>query len=245
MAKGYARSRPAVHPRILALVSEELGLRQPFECALDVGCGSGVSLKALDGLARRCVGLEPAESMLRWAREIAPTANLVRGRAENLPFRDSTFDLITAAGSLNYADLPSFFAEAARVLLPHGLLVVYDFSAGRSFRDSERLDEWFSEFRSRYPAPANEARELNPGILAQIRSGFQMRSHRLFEIGIPLEAGFYLNYMMTETNVAAALRGGASDSDIRQWCAETLSPVWGGLQREVVFRGYFACLSTD
>jgi ubiquinone/menaquinone biosynthesis C-methylase UbiE len=44
----------------------------------------------------------------------------VTGSAEGLPFAVRSFDLVAAAGSLNYADLPSALAEVARVLTREG-----------------------------------------------------------------------------------------------------------------------------
>ena len=67
MAAGYATSRPPVHPRVIEQAFDNWGAPNPFERALDVGCGAGVSTRALDGFANSCVGLEPAEAMLRWA----------------------------------------------------------------------------------------------------------------------------------------------------------------------------------
>ena len=165
------------------------------------------------------------------------------GRAEAIPLGDRSVDLITAAGSLNYVDLQQFFPEAARVLRPGGVLVAYDFSPGRSFRDSTGLDEWFARFNNRYPPPANEARDLNAEILAEIHPRFKVDTGERFEIGITLTPGFYLDYVMTETNVAAAVRSGVARQEIRSWCAETLASVWSGTEREVLFRGYFACMT--
>ncbi len=243
MAAGYATSRPPVHPRVIEQVYRELGRTAPFQRALDVGCGAGVSTRALTGFAQRCIGLEPAEAMLKWAAPLAPSADFAVGTAEALPLRDRTVDLISAAGSLNYANLDLFFPEAARVLMPHGVLLVYDFSPGRRFCDAPGLDEWFAGFYNRFPPPAQEARNLSPEILAQRKCGFRVIRHRQFEIGIPLAPESYLNYVMTETNVAAAVREGAPLSEIRSWCAQTLAPIWQDSEREVLFRGYFACMT--
>jgi SAM-dependent methyltransferase len=245
MAAGYATARPAVHPRVMDRVYRHLKRSEPFPVALDLGCGSGVSTKALIGFARRCIGLEPAEAMLKWASTLVPTADFVVGAAEAIPLRDRSVDLITAAGSLNYANLDLFFPEAARVLTPQGVLVVYDFSPGRTFRDAAGLDEWFSSFYNRYPPPAHEGQTLNPGILANATSRFRMRSHQDFEIGLSLTLESYVNYVMTETNVAAAVRGGAPHAEIKAWCAETLAPLWNLPEHEVLFRGYFACMNVD
>ena len=245
MAAGYATSRPPVHQRVIEQAFQQSGRSGAFQCALDIGCGAGVSTKALTDFAGSCIGLEPSEAMLQWAPMIAPSAAFVVGTAEALPLRSRAVDLIAAAGSLNYADLDLFFPEAARVLTPHGILLVYDFSAGRSFRNAVSLDEWFSSFHQRYPPPANEARELNPAILSELSCGFHVDAHRQFEIGITLAPEFYLDYVMTETNVAAAVRSGVLQSEIKSWCAETLAPVWNGVEREVLFRGYFACMSAN
>jgi ubiquinone/menaquinone biosynthesis C-methylase UbiE len=242
MAAGYATSRPPVHPRVIEQAYRQLGRSQPFERALDVGCGAGVSTRALGGFAKSCIGLEPAEAMLKWVATIAPSADFVVGAAEAIPLYDRSVDLITAAGSLNYANLDLFFPEAARVLAPHGVLLVYDFSPGRSLRTSTKLDEWFSSFHGRYPPPANEARELSPEILSGMNSGFRLHQQQQFEIGVTLTPAFYLNYVMTETNVASAVRRGVPHAEIKSWCAETLAPVWMGSEREVLFRGYFVCM---
>ena len=202
MAAGYATSRPPVHPRVLEQAYRQLGRSQPFERALDVGCGAGVSTKALAGFAKSCIGLEPAEAMLKWGSTIAPSADFVVGTAEAIPLCDRSVDLITAAGSLNYANLDLFFPEAARVLAPQGVLLVYDFSPGKSLKSSTKLDEWFSSFHGRYPPPAYEARELSAKILAEMNSGFRVHCQEQFEIGVRLTPEFHPNYVMTETNVA-------------------------------------------
>lgn len=243
MATGYATSRPPVHPRVMEQVYRHLERNAPFQVALDVGCGAGVSTRALEGFARRCIGLEPVEAMLQWASTTAPFAAFVAGAAEAIPLRDRSVDLITAAGSLNYANLDLFFPEAGRVLTADGVLVVYDFSPGKTFRDTNGLDDWFSKFHYRYPPPLHEGRDLNPEVLGEMSSGFRLRSHEAFEIGIRLTLASYVNYVMTETNVAAAVRLGVAHAEIKLWCTETLAPLWNTPEREVLFRGYFACLS--
>ena len=108
--------------------------------------------------------------------------------------------------------------------------------------DTTSLDDWFTSFHRRYPPPAHEARDISPAILSELNSGFRLHAQQHFEIGITLTPEFYLDYVMTETNVASAVRSGVPYAQIRSWCAETLAPVWMGSEREVLFRGYFACM---
>ena len=53
---------------------------------LEVGCGTGRWLAEAGATGARAVGLDPSAAMLARAREQAPAAALVRGRAESLPF---------------------------------------------------------------------------------------------------------------------------------------------------------------
>jgi SAM-dependent methyltransferase len=180
--------------------------------------------------------------MLRRAAIVAPGCSFAVAQAEAIPIRDGSIDLITGAGSLNYVHLDRFFPEARRVLGKDGALLVYDFSAASSFQNGRELDEWFSEFVRRYPWPPNEARELNPEILGAFDSGFEVRGKR-FEIGLRMTSAFYVSYMMTETNVAFAVRRGTSPEEVETWLRESLAPVWSGIDREVLFRGYFVWLT--
>ncbi len=243
MAEGYAAFRPVLHPLILEMVKGHLHWPGKVARALDVGCGAGLSTAALKGIANYTIGIEPVEPMLRGIATRVPGADFIVARAEAIPIRAQCIDVITAAGSLNYTNLNLFFEEAARILVTGGVIVVYDFSPGRSFRNSDALEHWFSSFIARYPWPPNEAVDLDPERLSRIDRRFQLQSHDYFEIGMTLTPAFYLEYMMTETNVGFALRNGASEAEIRSWCSSTLDPIWGGHPRDVLFRGYYACLS--
>lgn len=244
MAAGYASARPPLHAQILHRIIDALGCPGSLNCVLDIGCGAGLSTAPLQKISRLCLGIEPAELMLNQGAAVAPNASFLAGTAEVLPLRDDSVDLITAAGSLNYVDLNRFFPEAKRVLRPAGVLAVYDFSMGRSFHSSDRLDLWYSTFMHRYPQPANDIRqELSPEILASYDSGFQVTQSEHFTIGLVFTQDLYESYAMTETNVAYAIRIGVPEEEIRAWCAESLRPVFQGAKEEVLFRGYFACMT--
>lgn len=242
MAAGYASARPPVHPRVMEMAQPAFAQMGPIARALDVGCGAGLSTRALTPYAGQVFGLEPAAGMLQWRSSIAPAAHFVAGAAETLPFAAAQFDLIAAAGSLNFVALERFLPEALRVLRPGGQLLVYDYSHGRRFRADGSLDAWFTEFLNRYPAPPSQARPLNPAILREIDPRWALGDHHEFEVGISLARDFYIEYLLTSTNVAAAVRRGARPEEIRDWCQQTLAPFWRDGEREVLFRGYWAFL---
>jgi SAM-dependent methyltransferase len=191
MAAGYAAARPPVHPRVLAeyFAQRESGR---VEMAVDLGCGAGLSTRALVPYASRVLGLEPAVLMLRLARGFVPGAVFAAAAGEALPLRPGSVDLVTAAGSLNYVrDLDRCFDEMRRVLRPDGSVLVYDFGAGRRFNSRDELNGWFETFVTRYPYPASEARPLDPDILAALAHGFDIRSQSPFVIGLAMARPAY------------------------------------------------------
>lgn len=111
-------------------------------------------ITALAPLARQVTGLDPIPAMLAHRRAVAPHARFVIGQAERLPFAAGTFDLITAAGSLNYADLSSALTEIARVLTWDGTFLLYDFSVDQRSASGDEQAGWFRVVRATVPMAA-------------------------------------------------------------------------------------------
>ncbi len=238
MAAAYAFSRPPVHRHVALRVASYLGRACPVDAALDIGCGAGASTAALAPVARRRVGIEPYASMLTHARTVAPEAGWCVGRAEALPFVHGAFDLVTAAGALNYVDLESSLSEVARVMSSRGLFVPYDFSAGRRLRDDDRLSDWHREFRRRFPASPGYSLDLRT--LEYGRHGLDLACYEEVEIEIAMSLGTYVDYILGESGVERALSAGRSEPEIRRYCEESLRSVLSDSVREVVFDAQIA-----
>ena len=89
---------------------------------LEVGCGTGLILQRLAGLASRAVGVDLSPGMLRKARERG--LEVVEGRAESLPFPDASFDGAVSFKVLAHVpDVRAALAEMARVVRPGGRVV--------------------------------------------------------------------------------------------------------------------------
>ena len=117
---------------------------------LEVGCGTGHWLAALEAAADRqlLAGVDPSAPMLDRARRAAPRAYLVRARAEDLPWRDATFDRIFCVNALHhFADRQRFFAEARRLLKPGGGLLTIG-KDPHTDRDEWWVYEYFEETRA-------------------------------------------------------------------------------------------------
>ncbi|WP_142860543.1 class I SAM-dependent methyltransferase [Salinigranum halophilum] len=86
---------------------------------LEIGVGSARFAAPL-GME---VGLDPAEEMLRHARDRG--IDVVRGLAEFLPFADAAFDTALIVTTICFVDdIHETLAEAERILAPDGSLVI-------------------------------------------------------------------------------------------------------------------------
>ncbi|TDW88172.1 pimeloyl-CoA biosynthesis protein BioC [Kribbella pratensis] len=92
---------------------------------LDIGCGTGRNFESIRASGRTVVGLDYSIDQLRRAR-MRTDGPLMHGDAAALPFADESFDTaITLWTSTDVDDFGAVLLEAARVLRPGGVLVVY------------------------------------------------------------------------------------------------------------------------
>jgi len=95
---------------------------------LELGPGTGALAVRLIGAGYDYTGLEPSPAMLAVARRrlraFRGPAGLVRGRAQQLPFKDCSFDSVLATFPTEYALEPATWSEVLRVLRPGGRWVV-------------------------------------------------------------------------------------------------------------------------
>src|SRR5918999_769897 len=137
VAKGVFGPGMADERRIARLL---LGLT-PGDRVLDVACGTGNFTRDFarsvggDGLV---VGIDVSETML--TRAVADTAKAglgqvayVRGDAQELPFRDSSFDAVCCFAALHlFSDPLRALDRMAAVLTPGGRVAIFTSCRGRS-----------------------------------------------------------------------------------------------------------------
>jgi len=106
----------------------------PFERVVDLGTGSGRMLTLLGKTAKMSVGLDLSQNMLNIAR-----ANVTRAGLEKVELRhgdifatrlpEHSADLVLVHQVLHYlADPAAAVAEAARLVMPGGRLLIVDFA---------------------------------------------------------------------------------------------------------------------
>jgi ubiquinone/menaquinone biosynthesis C-methylase UbiE len=110
----------------------EFAKPQPTDVVLDIACGPGAFVLALAPRVKHARGVDLTPEMLRRARAYQaekqiPNAAFVRGDAEQLPFADGVFDLVSCQCSFHHMPKPQLvLREMVRVGKPEGRLVIID-----------------------------------------------------------------------------------------------------------------------
>ncbi len=143
-AERYTKGRPFFHLLIIRRIKEFLSLAEPISSALDVGCGTGLSTIALREIAQNVIGVDASAEMIA----LAPRENGIEyfvSPAENLPFDENEFDIITLSQVIHWLDRDKFLSEANRVLRPNGWLVAYDNYFSGKMTDNTKFHRWYME----------------------------------------------------------------------------------------------------
>lgn len=92
---------------------------------LEIGCGYGKFLHAMQALPWRLTGLEFSETAIGNARRLVPGATFIQGEIYTAEFEPASFDCITLIAVLEHLKEPrKAFERVTRWLRPGGLLVV-------------------------------------------------------------------------------------------------------------------------
>lgn len=97
--------------------------------ALDIGCGYGSQALTIAQMAKRVIGIDIKEELIREAQEnrtrLKASAEFIRASAECLPFRDSCCDIVMILEALEHVQNEEIaLKETRRVLKSSGYLVV-------------------------------------------------------------------------------------------------------------------------
>ncbi len=140
-------------PRIAAAIEAALGDSRTI---LNVGAGAG----SYEPTGREVTALEPSIEMIRQRR--TPAAAVVQGRAEDLPFADSSFDSSMAILTVHHwSDRAKGLAEMRRVTRGPVVLLTYDPSF-RGFWLFDYIPELVALDEAQMPKLEDYERRLGP-----------------------------------------------------------------------------------
>lgn len=153
-AERYSKGRPDFHNNTIKHVKDFLQIDNKLDKALDIACGTGFSTKALFEIATVIYGTDTSQQMLNLALE-ADKINYSGASAEQQPFEDNYFDLITVCSGVHWFDIDQFLQEANRILKSKSWLVLYENYFISEMVDNENFKEWFpNTYLKKFPSPS-------------------------------------------------------------------------------------------
>lgn len=230
-AEEYDAARPYFHPVVFERLAHVFGGR--FATALDVACGTGQSTEALAAVSTLAVGLDASPGMLQRARrrEIIP---YIRGRAEQLPFRDHAFDMVTVGLGLHWFERQAFLSEANRVLRRGGWLLVYDSGFCGRMQENAAFADWVDRYRQRFPAPPRDDEPTASTVLQ--RMGFTAVVSDRFVHREVYDLEQLVRYLETQSNVRIAIQ--REPEEASAWLRNTLEPLFPAERATFEYEGW-------
>ncbi len=176
---------------------------------LDLGSGTGTLARGLALRGCRATGLDPSTNLLAEARRIDAEAGAVtryiEGRAEELPFADSSFDVVTAGQCWHWFDRPRAAAEAHRVLRRGGRIVIAHFDwiplPHNVVDATERL---IIKHNPKWRMAGGSG--IHPSALADVAlAGFTGIESFSFDVGMPYTHAAWRGRIRASAGIAASL----------------------------------------
>ncbi len=209
VARRYRQGRPYYHASALDLAYLQADLGRAG-LAVDVGCGTGLSSRAVRARAERVVALDASPAMLRSAEPI-DGVQYVAADAERIPLADSSADLATIAAAFHWFDQARALTELARCLRPGAGLVVYTDAFHGQLLGHPSFTSWLNEQYLPSLPPATRHAYFDPE-LAQ-NCGFEAAGFVEDEVQIALTRSQLADYLLSQSYAALAIESGQMDAE--------------------------------
>jgi len=126
-SKIYDRVNPIFYSNEMRKTVVDMAEIGDGDFVVEVGCGTGFTTEEIVSRVgeQNVVAVDLTPEQMQKAIAKFPSVNFLRGDAENLPFKDGTFDAAISAGSIEYWPNPQKgIAEMARVTKSGGRVVI-------------------------------------------------------------------------------------------------------------------------
>lgn len=196
VATRYHKHRPQYHKIPFSMIGQFVG--RTFHSSLDVACGTGHSTTALADFSKNVIGCDSSDTMIARARKNS-NMTFVKACAENLPFRDKTFDFLNISMGFHWVEQEMFLQEGRRVLEAKGHLSVDNYRfLGQISNDLEK-QKLHTEFLREHLPPASR-RSGYPTEKQVALAGFKLIKEFKFEHHLDLSFEGFTNIIMTWSN---------------------------------------------
>ena len=154
IAEGYAK-RPWLHKEVMKQIRKDCNIER-LNNGLDVGCGAGLSTKALRMLCEHVTGTDISSEMIAVCKQIYKDSSYTFyvSKAEENKIPLIPYDIITAAGVVNWIDKDLFLNNAEKILDSNGLIIIYDFWITDRMDNNYEYTEWYCDkYLKMFPKP--------------------------------------------------------------------------------------------
>lgn len=207
-AKRYDEHRPKVHDVVLSWLRKSCADVR-YKHAIDIACGTGDSTIPLTKIADQVTAIDNSECMVAIARS--------KGlRAFHVALSDldthRKFDLISVCMAYHWLDPIDALRVFKQISTNNSTWIIYNFSfAGHS--SSQEFNSWFqSTFLTDFPSPPRKSTTSSIVLDKEISLIKDERG----ELPIQLNRQQLINYLMTMSNVEAAVSETTSYGEIEQ-----------------------------
>ena len=144
--------------------------------------------------------------------------------AEQQPFADNSFDLITVSSGVHWFDIDKFLAEANRLLKSKSLLVLYENHFIAEMIGNDSFTNWFSNvYLKKFPSPPrnNDYSWTNENLSSK---NFNFVKEERFKNSITLSKKQLALYFTTQSNVIAAVeKNQVTYGQVENWLDQELA----------------------
>lgn len=240
IAEGYAKDRPFLHENVMRKLKADLNAAHNFPNGLDVGCGAGLSTKALKMVCDQVTGIDISEEMVSAAKALYPESSytFIQCPAEEAEKVGGGFDLVSAAGVVNWVDEARFLTGLQRILKPDGTVVIYDFWISDRMKGTPDYTDWWNgQYLRRFPRPPRKENVWTDADVAPY--GFAIWKQTLYTMECEMDREAFVRFMLLQSNVSARVEGqGWALDEISAWFMQSLEPIFRGEKRTLIFEGY-------
>lgn len=237
IALGYA-NRPWLHKDVMRKIQNDCDINV-LDNGLDVGCGAGLSTKALRLICNKVTGVDISPEMIKMCNKIYTDESykFYVSKAEEARAIGELYDIITAAGVINWVDASKFLLNAKNILNENGLIVIYDFGITDKMIGDEYFTEWYNkEYLNLFPKPYRNERQWNQDDLIDI---FTMEKQIKYLLYYDFCVDEFIDFMMIQSNVNEAIQSGKiSVKEAKDWMRKSLNEIFMNENRTLVFEGY-------
>ncbi|RKM56558.1 class I SAM-dependent methyltransferase [Butyrivibrio sp. X503] len=266
IAMGYTK-RPWLHKSVIEQLKRDCDIAPDhiFKNGLDVGCGAGLSTKALKLICDKVTGTDIADAMVEACKKLYGDNNayaFYTAKAEETRLPEEKYDIVTAAGCINWVDEKIFMANMSDVMEDGGLLVIYDFGITNRMAkhimpesglnvspkpesgaevsqtaESDAYTHWYNdEYLTRFPKPP---RKENKWTQEDLPKGFTMEKQTEYDMVYSFTIEEFVDFMLIQSNVNTQIESGTiSAEEAKEWMTKSLLPIFDNKDRGLIFSGY-------